>query len=94
MLVIIIVVVIIIIMYYNRVVCRGVTVIIDINISVISSLILSIAERMVSELIAVLGSQPAGYVSHKPGGRLPLLPARPAVTLATLKRAVTDFAAW
>jgi len=24
-------------------------------------------------------------VSHKPGGRLPLLSARPAVTLATLK---------
>jgi len=28
-----------------------------------------------------------------PGGRLPLLSARPAVTLATLKRAATDFAA-
>jgi len=27
----------------------------------------------VPELIAVLGSQPAGEVSHKPGGRLPLL---------------------
>jgi len=26
--------------------------------------------------------------------RLPLLSARPAVTLATLKRAATDFAAW
>jgi len=35
----------------------------------------------------VLGSQPAGEVSHKPGGRLPLLSARPAVTPATLKRA-------
>jgi len=35
----------------------------------------------------VLSSQPAGGVSHKPGGRLPLLSARPAVTLATLKRA-------
>jgi len=46
------------------------------------------------ELIAVLGSQPAGGVSHKPGGRLPLLSARPAVTLATLKRAATCFAAW
>jgi len=44
---------------------------------------------MVPELIAVLGSQPAGDVSHKPGGRLPLLSARPAVTLATLKRAAT-----
>ena len=35
-----------------------------------------------------------GQWSHKPGGRLPLLSARPAVTLATLKRAATDFAAW
>ena len=33
----------------------------------------------------VLGSQPAGDVSHKPGGRLPLLSARPAVTPATLR---------
>jgi len=32
----------------------------------------SIAERRLSELIPVLGSQPAGGVSHKPGGRLPL----------------------
>ena len=32
------------------------------------------------KLIPVLGSQPAGDVSHKPGGRLPLLSARPAVT--------------
>ena len=31
-------------------------------------------------LIPVLGSQPAGDRSHKPGGRLPLLVARPAVT--------------
>ena len=36
------------------------------------------------ELILFLGSQPAGDASHKPGGRLPLLSARPAVTLATL----------
>jgi len=28
-------------------------------------------------------------VSHKTGGRLPLLSARPAVTLATLKRAAS-----
>ena len=42
----------------------------------------------------VLGSQPAGEVSYKPGGRLPLLSASPAVTLATLKRSVTSFAAW
>ena len=53
----------------------------------------SIAESRVPELIPVLGSQPAGDVSHKPGGRLPLLSARPAVTLATLKRAATNFAA-
>ena len=38
----------------------------------------SITERWVPELIPVLGSQPAGDVSHKPGGRLPLLSARPA----------------
>ena len=40
-------------------------------------------------MIPVLGSQPAGDVSHKPGGRLPLLSARPAVTHATLKKAAT-----
>ena len=54
----------------------------------------SITDRRVPELIPVLGSQPAGDVSHKPGGRLPLFSARPAVTLATLKRAATSFAAW
>jgi len=54
----------------------------------------SITERRVPELIPVLGSQPAGDVSHKPGGRLPLLSASPAVTPATLKRAATNFAAW
>jgi len=54
----------------------------------------SSTDRMIPELIPVLDSQPAGDVSHKPGGRLPLLPARPAVTLATLKRAATNFAAW
>jgi len=54
----------------------------------------SIAERRVPELIPVLGSQPAGDVSHKPGGRLPLLSARPVLTPATLKRAATNFAAW
>jgi len=54
----------------------------------------SIAEHRVPELITVLGSQPAGDVSHKPSSRLPLLSARPAVTLATLKRAATSFAAW
>ena len=45
-------------------------------------------------LIPVVGSQPAGDVSHKPGRRLPLLSARPAVTPTTLKRAATNFAAW
>jgi len=50
--------------------------------------------RRVPQLIPVLGSQPAGDVSHKPDGRLPLLSARPAVTLATVKRAATSFAAW
>ena len=54
----------------------------------------SITERRVPELIPVLCSQLAGGVSHKPGGRLPLLSARPAVTFATLKRAATSFAAW
>jgi len=52
------------------------------------------AERRVPELIPVLGSQPAGDVSHKPGGRLSMLSARPAVTLATLKRASTNVADW
>jgi len=37
-------------------------------------------ERMVPELILVLSSQPAGDVSHKHGGKLPLLSARPAVS--------------
>ena len=54
----------------------------------------SITKRRAPELIPVLGSQPAGEVGHKPGGRLPLLSARPAVTLATLKTAATNFAAW
>jgi len=54
----------------------------------------SITERRVPELIPVLGSQPTGDVSHKPGGRLPLLSTRPAVTPATLKRAAANFAAW
>ena len=40
----------------------------------------------VPELIPVLGSQPVGDVSHKPGG--------PVVTLATLKTSATNFAAW
>jgi len=48
----------------------------------------AITERRVPELIPVLGSQPEGDVI------LPLLPARPAVTLATLKTAATNFVAW
>ena len=55
---------------------------------------IKITERRVQELITVFSSQPAGDVNHKPGGRLPLLSARPAVTPVTLKRAVTNFAAW
>ena len=54
----------------------------------------SIADSKVPEPIPVLGSQPAGDMSHKPGGRLPLLSARPAVTPPTLKRAAISFAAW
>ena len=53
-----------------------------------------IAERRVPELIPVLGSQSAGDMSHKPGGRLPSLSARPRVAAATIKRAATNFAAW
>ena len=44
----------------------------------------SITERRVLELIPVLGSQPAVDVNHKPD----------SVTLETLKRAATSFAAW
>ena len=54
----------------------------------------SITERRVPERIPVLGSQPAGDVSHKPGGMSPLLSARPAVAPATLKRTAISFAAW
>jgi len=54
----------------------------------------SINKRRVPELIPVLGSQPAGDLSHKPGGWLPLLSARSSVTLTTLNGAATSFAAW
>jgi len=54
----------------------------------------SITEHRVQALIPVVGSQHAGDMSHKPGGRLPLLFTRPAVILATRKRAATSFAAW
>ena len=47
----------------------------------------SITERRIPELIPVL-------VSHKPGGRLPLLSASPAVTSTTFKKAATNFAPW
>jgi len=40
----------------------------------------SIAKRRVTELIPVLCSQPAGDLSHKPGGRPTLLSARPAAS--------------
>ena len=40
----------------------------------------SITERRVPELIPVLCSQPAGDVSHKPGGRLSLLTPRPTLS--------------
>jgi len=45
-------------------------------------------------MIQVLGSQPADDVYHKPSGKMPLLSARHAVTLATLKRAATNFVDW
>jgi len=48
----------------------------------------------VPQLIPNLGSQPAGNVSHKPGGTLQLLSARPALTLARNPQEVTSFAAW
>ena len=54
----------------------------------------SITARRVLEQIPVLGSQPAGDVSHKPDSRLPLLSAGTAVTPVTFKRAATKFAAW
>jgi len=54
----------------------------------------SITERRVPEPIPAPISQPAGDLSHKPGGRLPLLSTRPAVTPTTLKRDATNFAAW
>jgi len=53
-----------------------------------------VAHTRLPELMPVLGSQRAGDVSHKPGSRLPLLSTRPAITLATLKTAATNFAAW
>ena len=63
------------------------------NKAIVKSSPYSITERGIPLLIPVLGNQPAGDVSHKPEGRLPLLSARPAVIPATLKRAATNFAA-
>ena len=54
----------------------------------------SITECRVPELIPVRDSRPAGDVSHKLCGRLPLLSARAAVTLVNLNRTATSFAAW
>jgi len=53
-----------------------------------------ITECRVPKLILILGGQPAGDVSHKPGGRLLLL--LPGLQLAQqpIKRADTNFAAW
>ena len=51
----------------------------------------SVGFRSWSRCLAVILQ---GDVSHKPGGRLSLLSARPAVNPATLKRAATNFAAW
>jgi len=51
----------------------------------------TITERRVPELIPVLGSQPAGDVSHKPDGRLPLLSVRPAVTPANPQEGCYQF---
>jgi len=48
----------------------------------------TISERRVPELIPVLGSQPAGDVSHKRDGRVPLLSARPAVTPDSVAAAI------
>jgi len=44
-----------------------------------------ITEGRVPELILVPGSQPAGDVSHKPGGRLPLLSTGPQLPSQPLR---------
>jgi len=46
----------------------------------------STAQCRVLELIPVLGSQPAGDVSYKPGSRLPLLSARRELPSQPLRR--------
>jgi len=47
--------------------------------------LLGFTDHRVPELIPVLSSQPAGDVIHKPGGRLPLLSTRPAVTIEPIR---------
>ena len=47
-------------------------------------MITMITKRRLPGLIPVLGSQPGGDVSHKAGGRLPLLSARPPQPLRGL----------
>ena len=81
--------------FFRRI--NGERIFVNIFFSVVKGRPYSITERKVPELIPVLGSQPTGDASHKTGGSLPLLSARPAVTPpppATLKRAATNFAAW
>jgi len=53
----------------------------------------SITERKVPELIPVLGSQPVGDVSHKPGGRLPF-PPDPQLPSQPLRGLLPIFSAW
>ena len=49
------------------------------NLAMLKGSPYSIIERSVPGLIPVVGSQLAGDVNHKPGGKLPLLSTRPAV---------------
>jgi len=51
----------------------------------------SITERRVPQLIPVLGSQPAGDVSHKPGGlQLPMQPLRGRLPISLLGEQMHD----
>ena len=54
----------------------------------------SITERRVPELVPVLGSEPAGDVSHKPGVGSHYFPPGLQLPPATIKTAATSFAAW
>ena len=51
-------------------------------------------EHKVLKMIPVLDSQPAGDVSHKPGGMLSLLSTRPQLPSQLLRGLLPDFAAW